>query len=102
MLKIEIQTSLGNNFIVSYLLLLSVMLGLLGEEIVVTTSLRGYARPVLLAYIPGTYQLPSVGSWLWQEGALMVPILSPDGGLGLPFPSALQPTTVKISVLKMC
>ena len=63
MLKIEIQTSLGNNFIVSYLLLLSVMLGLLGEEIVVTTSLRGYARPVLLAYIPGTYQLPSVGSW---------------------------------------
>lgn len=78
------------------------MLGLLGEEIVVTTSLRGYARPVLLAYIPSTYQLPSDGSWLWQEGALMVPILSPDGGLGLPFPSALQPTTVKISVLKMC
>jgi len=75
------------------------MIGLLGEEIVVTTSLRGYAHPVLLAYIPGTYQLPSVGSRLWQEGALMLPILSPDGGLGLPFPSALQPTTVKTSVL---
>ena len=32
----------------------------------------------------------------------MLPILSPDGGLGLPFPSALQATTVKTSVLKMC
>ena len=51
------------------------MIGLLGEEIVVTTSLRGNAHPVLLAYIPGTYQLPSVGSRLWQEGALMLPIL---------------------------
>jgi hypothetical protein len=40
--------------------------------------------------------------WLWQEWALMLPILSPNGGLALPYPPALQPTTVKTSVLKMC
>ena len=81
MLKIEIQTSLENNFIVSLLLFLSVIIGLLGEEIVVATSLRSYAHPVLLAYIPGTYKLPSVGSRLWQEGALMLPILLEDVAL---------------------
>ena len=38
---------------------------------------------------------------LWQDGALMLPILSPDGGLPLPYPPELQPTTVEITVTIM-